>query len=154
MYLRTRVPYIPTPRKRIPFIFEHLSIRPETVIYDLGCGKGDILFAAEKRGAKKLVGFELSPLHVWYIRLKALIIRSKVKVHRSDFFGADISEADVIYLFLVKKIVQKLWPKIKTEAKRGVRVVVLCDAAPDHVPGEVIELDKKIGSKLYLYTIL
>ncbi|MEK7084502.1 MAG: class I SAM-dependent methyltransferase, partial [Patescibacteria group bacterium] len=63
LYIRTRVPYVVTPKKRLPFILDHMGITPETVIYDLGCGKGDVLFAAEKFHPKKLIGFELSPLH-------------------------------------------------------------------------------------------
>ena len=85
MYVRTRGPYGVTPRKRRPLIMEQMQITPETVIYDLGCGKGDILFAAEKFHPKKLVGFELSPLHASYAKIKAWFTRSKAQIYQSDY---------------------------------------------------------------------
>ena len=155
LYLRTRVPYVVTPRRRLPLLFAHLRITPETVIYDLGCGKGDVLFAAEKYGAKKIIGFELSPLHAWYAQLKALLLRSEVRVRRQDFFLADIGEADIIYLFLVQSMVDKLWPKIKKEAKRGATIVVLCNKIPDIEPAQVLLPvdEEESGAKVYLYRI-
>ena len=99
VYFRTKVPYIVTPRKYFSVIFQHLNITPQTIIYDLGCGTGDFLFAAEKHNPKKLFGFELSPLHAWYGIIKAKILKSKANIHCQDFLKADIQEVDIIYLF-------------------------------------------------------
>lgn len=155
MYIRTHVPYVVTPRKRLPFIMEHMRITADTIIYDLGCGKGDILFTAEKFKPKKLIGFELSPLHAWYAQGKAWCLNSRVRVYRRDFFTADISEADIIYLFLVQSIVEKIWVKIQREAKPGTKVIILSNVIPE-LEGKYVEMRQKgvaIAGGLYIYTI-
>ena len=126
VYLRTRVPIILTPKKYLPTLLREIPVAGKTV-YDLGCGTGRVLFAARQSGARAAVGFELSPLHVWYIRIKSRLTGVAVTVHQEDIFFADIKEADIIYLFLVKPVVRKVWPKIVREAKRGAQVVVLSD---------------------------
>lgn len=127
VYFFIRVAYIATPKKYFPEIFKHLEINSQTVIYDLGAGLGNFLFAAEKRGAGRLIGVEISPLHCWFGRLKAWLKKSKVKFIRQNFFATDISQADIIYLFLTKSVLEKLWPKIKTETRPGTKIITLSD---------------------------
>lgn len=134
---------------------KQLNITPNSIIYDLGCGKGDILFAAEKFQPKKLIGYELSPLHAWYAHIKSKILKSRVKIYRKDFFSADISDATIIYLFLVQSAVEKIWIKIKQEAKPGTKVVVLANTIPDH-NAEHIDTNKNNPSEtggLFIYTV-
>ena len=132
---------------------ENLNITPQTIVYDLGCGKGDFLFAAEKYGATELVGFEMSPLLVWWGQFKAKLKHSKVQIRCEDFFNADISKADVIYLFLVQAVVNKLATKLKQETKNGAVVVCLGDIVPG-LQLEKIE-DRKLNgeksAKIYFY---
>lgn len=155
VYIRTHVPYVVTPRKHLPLIMEHLGITPDSIIYDLGCGKGDVLFAAEKFHPKKLVGFELSPLHAWYAQTKSWFLKSKVQIYRRDFFTADISDADIIYLFLVQSVVEKIWVKLQKETKPGTKVVVLANTIPAG-SGQRIELHENNPSGtggLFVYTV-
>ncbi|OGH77527.1 MAG: hypothetical protein A3G08_01295 [Candidatus Magasanikbacteria bacterium RIFCSPLOWO2_12_FULL_47_9b] len=131
LYFFTHVPYVATPKKRLVSLMEHMAITKETIIYDLGSGKGDVLFAAEQFHPKKLIGYELSPLHVWYTRFKAWMRQSNVRVYRQNFFTANIGEADIIYLFLVQSVVEKMWKKIQKEAKPGATIVVLSNTIPN-----------------------
>ena len=48
------------------------------------------------------------------------------------FFSADISDADIIYLFLVQPVLDEIWKKIKQEAKHGAIILTLAD----HLSGE------------------
>jgi SAM-dependent methyltransferase len=125
VYFFIRVAYVATPKKYFPEIFKLVEINSQTIIYDLGAGLGNFLFAAEKRGAGHLVGIEISPLHCWLGRLKAWLKKSKVKFIRQDFFATDLASADIIYLFLTPKILPRLWFKIKKEAKPGAQLIVL-----------------------------
>lgn len=155
LYWRTRVPYVVTPKKRLPLILQHMNPTANTIIYDLGCGKGDILFAAEKFHPKKLIGFELSPLHAWYAQTKAWLTGSRVQIYRRDFFTANIAEADIIYIFLVQSAVEKIWTKIQKEAKPGAKVFVLSNKIPN-LDGKYIQAIKNgenTPGGLYIYTI-
>lgn len=126
-YRRTGVPYIRSPRRYFEVLLPKLDINSETIIYDLGCGRGDFLFAAEKYNPKKLVGYELAAWPLFLAGLHKKLKKSRAQFYKKDFFGADISKADIIYLFLVPKIVNKAWPFIKDRAKKGCKVVVLSD---------------------------
>jgi len=155
LYLRTHVPYVVTPKNRLRLIVKNMPITQESVVYDLGCGKGDVLFALEKLHPKKLIGFELSPFHVWYANAKAKLLKSKVHLYRQDFFTANIAEADIIYIFLVQSIVEKLWVKIQKEAKPGTQVIILSNKIPG-IEGRYVSEQKNgvpLPGGLYIYTV-
>lgn len=155
VYCKTKVPHIITPQSRIPVILENLNITPQTVIYDLGCGKGDFLFAIEKYSPAELVGFELSPLLAWWGQLKAKLRHSKVEIKRKDFFKADISRADVIYLFLVQAVVNKLTEKLRNEVKPGATIVCLGDKVSGFKLKKIIEenIRGEKNVKIYFYKV-
>lgn len=97
----------------------------KTVVYEMGSGWGDFSFAVEKFNSAKVVGYELSPVHLWFSSIKAKFKGSKVEFLHRDFFKADISDAGLIYVFLVPKVVQKLWLKIKQECRHGTVMILL-----------------------------
>ena len=127
VYFFSRVPIIYTPKNYYSELFKNIEIGEESVVYELGCGKANFLFLAEKRSPRKLVGFELSFFHVFFANIKSLILKSKVKVYLRNFFKADISDASIIYMFLVEKVVNKAWEKIEKEVAVGTIVVTLSD---------------------------
>ena len=131
VYSRTRVPIIITPKKYYKELFKNFTILKNVSIYELGCGKGDFLFAVEKFLPRKVVGIELSLFHILYGKIKAKFKHSKVKFYYQNFFKTDVSDADIVYLFLVKSVVIKIWNKIKKEAKPGTIVIVLSDKIPN-----------------------
>lgn len=155
LYLFTKVPIILTNKKYFPVIFSEVPIPKDGIIYELGCGKADFLFSAEKYCPKKLVGYEMSPLHAAFANIKAKILGSKVKVRRQNFFKADISEADYIYLFLVKKIVDKIWLKIIKETKSGTIVLSLADSIQTEKPFKIFKIQphNKKSPLVYAYRV-
>lgn len=152
VYFFTRVPHIITPSCRIPVILRNLDVK-DKIIYDLGCGKGDFLFALEKFGPAKLVGFELSPLLAWWGKLEAKIRKSKVEIRRENFFESNISEADIIYLFLVQAVVDQVAVKLKAEARPGAEIICLADQVPGFIPTKIVESNpsEKNNVKIYFY---
>ncbi|MDP2684725.1 MAG: class I SAM-dependent methyltransferase [bacterium] len=155
LYFRTHVPFVTTAQRYIPTIFKELKINQQTIIYDLGCGKGDFLFEAEKYHPKELVGIDLSPLHILYAKFKTFITKSNVRFYCQDFFKTDISKADVIYLFLVKVVLNKKWIKIKKEAKKGAIVLTLGDKIDGAIELKhiVLEPNKSGSSRVWVYQI-
>ena len=155
LYFFTRVPIVLTNKKYFPVIFKEVPIPKNSVVYELGCGKADFLFFAEKYEPKKLIGFELSPIHVIFANFKAKLLGSKVKVYRKNFFKADISEADYIYLFLVKKVSNKTWLKISKEAKKGAIILSLSDSILNEQPYKVFKTqpNNKNSTFVYVYQI-
>ena len=124
IYTQTKVPIISTPKKCLKNLMGEIEVDEESVIYELGSGNGDFAFAVAKLNPKRVVGYELSPLHVAYCRLKAKLTGSGAEFFTKDFFKEDLSEVDLIYLFLVPKISTKLWKKIESECKPGTLVIL------------------------------
>jgi SAM-dependent methyltransferase len=155
VYARTKVPIVATPKRYYREIFSQIKIGPHSVIYDLGSGKGDFLFEAEKFHPKKIAGYELSPLHFLFIKLKKFLKKSRVEIHCRDFFKADISDADIIYLFLVPQIVLEAWQKIKKETRPGTLVIVLSDRikGENHERSFLSDPKSKKSSRVYVYRV-
>ena len=154
MVFYTNVPSVITKKYKIKNIIKYLEdfdINPNSIIYELGSGWGDFSFAVEKFNPKKITGYELSPLHVTYSKLKAKLIKSKACFFRKDFFHENISDADIIYLFLVPKIVNKLWLKIKKECKPGTIVISLSDEIKSAILLKKIKTDPKKDNSSYFY---
>ena len=47
----------------------------------------------------------------------------RVTVKRKNFFDVDISQATVIFVYLVPKALGRLLPKFKNELKKGTRII-------------------------------
>ena len=123
------------------------NIKKDDVVYDLGCGDGEVLLQAAKIGAKG-VGVEIDPARylVAKLRMSKNGYEDKVKIKRKNFFNENISNASVIVVYLVPKTLEKLIPKFKKELKKGTKIV----SFRYKTNLKLIEEDSK--NKLYLYT--
>lgn len=125
------------------------KVNDKDVVYDLGCGDGAALeVAAEEFGARG-VGIEIDPLRYLFskIRFKQNGFDRKVKIVKKNFHDVDISEASVIFVYLVPRALERLKPKFLKELKKGTLIVSYKYKA--NLP--FVASDKKNG--LYLYKI-
>ncbi|HUD05142.1 MAG TPA: 50S ribosomal protein L11 methyltransferase [Patescibacteria group bacterium] len=101
------------------------NVKKGDLIYDLGSGDGTALITAAKEFAAFGVGIEIDPIRYWIskIRLQRSGLSKRVKVIRKNFFTQNIKDADVVFVYLVPKALEKLLPKFKKELKRGTRIV-------------------------------
>jgi ribosomal protein L11 methylase PrmA len=141
-------PWWRTNTKTAEVICALAKITEKDIIYDLGCGDGEVLIHAGKIGAKG-VGIEIDPLRVF--TAKARIMRNnlskKILIKRSNFFSEDISKASVIIVYLIPKTLEKLIPKFKKELKKGTRIV----SYVYEIKGlKVRQVDKKNKLRLYI----
>lgn len=114
-------PWYPTWSRDIERFLRLAEIKPGQKFYDLGCGDGKLVFAAAGAGAEA-VGFELSLLpyllaisRSWYVK--------NAKIAFKDFWKADLSDADIVYLFLTPGANPRAKQKLEKELKRSVRVI-------------------------------
>lgn len=106
------------------------KLKKGETFYYLGCGNGQVLIEAAKMGAKA-TGFEISPYYYLLTKIKIFFFkktyhsnRSSVKsdtvcrnklnitVYFRDIKNVNLLEADVVYCYLLPKILDKInFPK-------------------------------------------
>lgn len=101
------------------------KVGKKDIIYDLGSGDGTPLIIAAKEFGAKGIGIEIDPLR---FLLSTLLLYSnkvtdKVTIKRKNFFDVDISDATVVFVYLVPKALNRLLPKLKKELKPNARII-------------------------------
>ncbi|HET7528871.1 MAG TPA: class I SAM-dependent methyltransferase, partial [Candidatus Saccharimonadales bacterium] len=122
-----------------------LDLKKGQTVYDLGCGDGRFLKAAARRGIKS-VGYELNPFMFAYAWLTTRRYRRLVKVRWGNFWKADLSDADAIFIFLLTKYMARFDEFVKAKAPKGVKVASHAFKIPGKKPAA-----KEYGVFLYKY---
>jgi cyclopropane fatty-acyl-phospholipid synthase-like methyltransferase len=108
-------------------MLEAASLRRGELLYDLGCGDGRIVLAAAKIFGARAVGVEISESLVKLAREQAESqgLQNQVKIIAGDMLNVDLSQANVVSLYLMTEANDTLRPKLERELKPGARVVSL-----------------------------
>ncbi|MDD4332869.1 MAG: hypothetical protein PHT51_02045 [Patescibacteria group bacterium] len=144
---KTKVPFARTPEDNIKRIFNEINLPKNSLIYDLGCGDGRVLFLAEKYGYKS-IGYELSLYPYLKAKIKKFLIHSQVEIYQKNFLKADLNKADAIFIFLTKKGIADLSQKLKNELKSGTIIISYGFTLPSWKIDKIIDTKP---SKFYLY---
>ena len=118
-------PYLASPMPVVRRMLMLADVKPGEIVYDLGCGDGRIVITAAKEFGAYAVGIEIRK----DLALKAMKaveeagLTDRVKIINANFFDVDISDADVVTLYLTTSANLKVKPKLERELKPGARVV-------------------------------
>lgn len=115
-------PYFPTLKQPVEDSLDLLDMKPGQVVYDLGCGDGRLLKAAARRGLKA-VGYELNPFVFLYAWVTCLRWGTRARVRYGNFWKADLSKADGVFVFLITHYMDRLENKLSKELPAGTKVV-------------------------------
>jgi ubiquinone/menaquinone biosynthesis C-methylase UbiE len=146
-------PFVQTPLEVAKKMLDLSQVKPGEMLYDLGCGDGRlIILAAKDRGANS-TGIELREDLVERARteIKRFNLEDKVKVIQGNFFDVNISDANIITLYLTSSANERLRPKLEAELKPGTRVVSHDFKVPGWKPVGVY--DELLGHTIYTYKI-
>lgn len=118
-------PWLPTPRHRVRRMLQLAELKPDELIYDLGCGDGRVVIMAARRFGARAVGIELDPLrYAWCQALVMLLgLRGRVRIVYGNIFKQDLGQADVVTCYLLQSTNDRLEEKLIQEIKPGGRVV-------------------------------
>ncbi len=147
----TQAPFVPTRRRDLQKILEIARIKHGEIFYDLGSGDGRLVRAAARSGAKAF-GFERAwPLVLWSRFLIFIFgLRGQASIVRANFLKINLSQADVIFCYLMPKGMDRLKPKLETELKPGARVFSRTFAVPGWLP-MAVHCFGKYASPVYEY---
>lgn len=110
-------PYLPTFKKQSNDALDLLNLKPGQVFVDLGCGDGRLLAAAASRGLQA-VGYELNPFLALFAWVRTRRYGYRVKVKWSNFWRADLSGADGVFVFLIGHFMQRLDDLLSRHSKK------------------------------------
>lgn len=115
--------WVPTPQTLVETMLDMAKVTPKDRLMDLGSGDGRTVITAAQRGLKAQ-GIEYNPDLVELSRRNAerAGVSDRATFVAADLFATDLSQADVITMFLLSTINEKLRPKL-LELAPGTRIV-------------------------------
>lgn len=156
---RAKVPFVPVPDSILKQIYNALEVKERSVVYDLGCGDGRVLFYISKRMPNATyIGIEnvtfpliLAHIRAWWHRK---FTSTEIEILNQDFFTRDLSDATHIFTYLYPNVMDDLLPKLDRELKKGTRLVSATFKFTTKQPIAQIDLGRskrKLARTLYVY---
>jgi len=154
MSFNITVPYVPTPFGVIREMLKIADLKEDEILMDLGCGDGRVLVIAAKEFKAYAIGIELRKdlVDKAVNNIKKNKVEEKVFIINGSFFEISLSPANVIFLYLLTSVNEKLKPKIKAEADKGTRIVSHDFEITGWKPYKIEEIQESGRThKIYLY---
>jgi cyclopropane fatty-acyl-phospholipid synthase-like methyltransferase len=159
------VPFVPTKEKVVAAMLKLANVKEGDTVYDLGCGDGRIAIAAVKDfKAKRGLGIDFNPerLKDCEKRLKDLKLTpdeiKKLTFKQGDVLKMkpeDFKDVDVVTLYLLQQVNDRLKPILLEGLKPGARVVshdfFMHDWKEDKK--EEVDVEGDRSHTVYLWTI-
>src|SRR5271170_1972420 len=152
-YTNSLAPYVVSPQEIVDRMLELADLKPGETLYDLGSGDGRILITAVVRFKAKAVGVEISDNLVdsTNARIRRLGLDNSAQVIHGNFLDVDLSQADVVTLYLATDANEMLRPNLEKYLRRGARVVSHEYAVPGWKPKLVDKDPERHGHTIFLY---
>ncbi|MFN3804029.1 MAG: class I SAM-dependent methyltransferase [Pyrobaculum sp.] len=150
------VPFVATPEVVVRRMLQLGRVKPGEVLYDLGSGDGRIVIMAAREFQATAFGVEIrKDLYEQSLaRIKDLGLSSRATIINASFYEVDLSNADIVTMYLLTSVNERLRPKLERELKPAARVVTHDFEVPGWRPVVVEEVYEEWRShKLYLYKI-
>ena len=145
--------YVSTARVRVAASLEAIDLKPGQLLVDLGCGDGRVLRSACRLYPIRAEGYELNPLAFCKARLLSWWYRG-ITIHLQNFWGADLSRADVIFCYLFPDVMSRLAGKLSEELRPGATVVSCNFPLPGFTPQRILRPGSPLtNDPIFIYRI-
>lgn len=144
-------PYVPSRKKIVNKMIDLANLKEDDKVFDLGCGDGRIVFAAENY-TRNCIGIDISPPVILWAKIKRFFLKKKSQLKIGNFFHIkEVKEADVIFLFLFPQLMKKFYKEIYPHLKKGTRIISHAFIIDELQPKKAL-LRKKTGhASIYLF---
>lgn len=153
--LTIKAPFISIPKEILPAIEKALALHENSVVYDLGCGNGNVLaFLSKHTPNAAYIGIEKNLFAYCAARWNLRKNQRNAKIMYGDFFNNNLSKATHIFTFLYPTLLNQLLPKLQKELKPGTILVSGDYAFQNKSAEQIIHLNRSpssLGRTLYLY---
>lgn len=116
--------YLPIGQKKINKILSSVKIKESQKFVEIGSGDGRFVRAVSTKYNCNCMGVEINPLLSNYSKiLNKIFSAKKISILNKNIFDVDISDADLIYFFLLPDFILKLENKIKSEIRKNTIII-------------------------------
>ena len=144
------MPTLPAVRKQITDIVTGLSLPATPCIYELGSGWGGLAYhTAQALPQAHVYGFELSPFPLF--TAKWLRRRGNLRYQRKDIMTLDYSAVDVVIVYLMPHLLDRLQPLLTAQLQSGAIVIASGFPLPDQTPEMTVPMKKGLEKNIYVY---
>lgn len=135
------LPSVPTKLERIRKALQLANLQAGETLYDLGAGDGRVLLLAASEFKAKAVGIEIGPIQCALIWLRAAVsgFGHQIQVQWGNYLKADLSQADVVFLYATSKEVLRVAAYLEQHLKPGSRMISISADFPEWEPTRVDE---------------
>lgn len=151
------VPFVRTKNQSIDTLIQHIDILPWQVFVDLGCGDGIVMDAVLRNYPWAIARwYELDPKVIAQSHDYQLAHGSDFIIIQWDYFQADISDADIVYCYLLPRLLPHVRKMITTQCKPGTLVYSYVYPVPNIIPhtSHLIHIsDKHKNDTLFIYIV-
>ena len=147
--------FIPTPKVAIDTLLQIVNVTASDVVYDLGCGNGEIVITAALNYGASGVGIDIDPQRIQEAQKNARLagVSDRVQFRQQDLFESTFEDATIIILYLLPHLNLKLRPHLLHQLRPGTRIVSVDFDMEDWEPEKVLKLDIEEETTLYFWTV-
>ena len=108
-------------RKGVQWQKGYGEMTADDVVFDLGCGDGRLVITAALKHGCHGVGIDIDPVRVAEARANVKLhgVEDLVEIREQDVFTVDLSEADVILMYLLPWMTKRLIPQFQEMAPQS-----------------------------------
>jgi tRNA A58 N-methylase Trm61 len=146
-------PFVQTPVEVAKKMIQLADLKPGQKLFDLGAGDGRLVIMAAQDTEASAVGVEMREDLIERARteIKKLNLEGKVRMIHDDFFNVDLTEADVVTLYLTTSGNERVRPKLEHELKKGAKVISHDFKVGNWKPSVVY--NELLGHTIYSYEV-
>jgi cyclopropane fatty-acyl-phospholipid synthase-like methyltransferase len=117
------------------------NVMPGENVVDLGAGDGRIVYDAARTFNANATGIEIHPGRYKWALSNLQDVASHARIRRQNFYETDLTNADVVTMYLLPSVNDALRKKLERELQPGARVVThdfpMVSWRPEHI--EIIQ---------------
>lgn len=148
-------PWWQTPEEVCRKMARLAKVSKKDTIYDLGCGSGKALIIANTEFGAKGIGIEIDPLRFLWAKWNVWKAGATgIKIIKENFYTIHLSNATVVYMYLVPNALKRLTKKLLKELKPGTKIVSYVYDLPQTYNGKVKLLQHDKANKIFVYQII
>jgi len=138
----------PTPVTVIDQIFKEVAITSNDIIYDLGCGTGDVLIYCATNFGSTGIGIDVDDLRIVAANKLAELsgVSDKVTFKKGNFYYTTTPDATAVYLYLTQESLNLIEPRLFA-LPTGTKIISLLTYFYNRTP--VKEISTDLGTCYY-----